>query len=649
MSLPSLSGKVKVLSPANAADDRYRYLNIENAEPNLGLPGGNRYFLRGDTNGTRYWDTIESNAEVSVRYDYITASPTNTFTSSSVSLRGDALSFNSNTDVVLVWVNGVLISPGGGVELGDYLLGTNSVTLYTPTDVDDIVTIMPVLGGAAGQTGPAGPPGPQGATGATLLVGGPTGATGLRGATGASGATGPSGSTGLGATGATGDMGATGLTGATGGAGSTGIGATGATGPAGTTGATGTGGDTGATGATGTIGTTGATGITGATGLAGATGVAGATGATGSLGSTGATGATGVAGATGSTGIQGIQGATGAGATGVAGATGASGATGVAGATGAGATGLTGATGLLGATGATGASGPASTVAGPPGATGATGSPGPASTVAGATGLTGATGIRGSTGATGAASTIAGPPGATGAPPDTSLFVTTNTTQTISGIKSFTTDVAVTGVGNGLYVYSSGELVVGTATNPGSPNWKAYFLANGAHPAIAASTTTTAGTAMALFVTSPAINWITFGDTGPTLAADNGAIAKQAGGVLYFSAAGGGHTVASDYRQKENVELLSDGLQLINQLRPVTYTWINQPEIGVYPGFIAHEIQEILPKCVFGEKDAVDENGKIKPQSVDYSKVVPALTAAVKELSQMVDELKLEVAALKAR
>jgi hypothetical protein len=229
------------------------------------------------------------------------------------------------------------------------------------------------------------------------------------------------------------------------------------------------------------------------------------------------------------------------------------------------------------------------------------------------------------------------------------LFVTTNTTQTISGIKSFTADVAVTGVGNGLYVYSSGELVVGTATNPGSPNWKAYFLANGAHPGIAASTTTTAGTAMSLFVTSPAINWITFGDSGPSGAADNGAISDLAGGVQYFTAAGGAFTNASDYRQKENVQLLSNGLQLINQLRPVTYTWIDKPEIGTYQGFIAHEIQEILPKSVVGDKDAVYEDGKVKPQAVDYSKVVPALTAAVKELSQMVDELKLEVAALKAK
>ena len=51
-------------------------------------------------------------------------------------------------------------------------------------------------------------------------------------------------------------------------------------------------------------------------------------------------------------------------------------------------------------------------------------------------------------------------------------------------------------------------------------------------------------------------------------------------------------------------------------------------------GVIAHEIQEVLPYIVFGEKDA--EN----MQSVDYSKLTPILLKAIQELKAEIDELK---------
>jgi hypothetical protein len=227
--------------------------------------------------------------------------------------------------------------------------------------------------------------------------------------------------------------------------------------------------------------------------------------------------------------------------------------------------------------------------------------------------------------------------------------MTTNTTQAgITGIKGFTTDVAVTGTNNGLYVYNGAELVVGTSQNPDTAgNWKAYFRANGTHPGIAVTTTTAAGVAISCFnsggSTSPttSTSWINFGDTGPEGAADNGAIARLGNGVNYFS--------ASDYRLKENIQTLTNGLSLVKQLRPVTYSWVRCPEEGIFDGFIAHEAAEVVPKSVGGNKDAVDESGNIKAQGMDYSKIVPVLTSAIKELSDMVDELKLEIAALKAR
>ena len=341
MALFSLSGKIRVRNPANVDSDRYSYLNIQNAEPNLGLPAADGYLLKGDIDGRRYWESTEANVRASVRYDYIASAGQNVFSNATVSLNGRSLEF-SNTDVVLVYVNGVLISPTGNVEPADYVLGSNQVTLAETATAGDIVTIMPVLGGGRGDTGPPGPSGPIGATGASLAVGGATGATGVRGATGATGSTGPQGSTGASGSGSTGATGPLGPTGATGPQGATGpVAATGAIGSTGPTGATGPNGATGPIGATGVIGTTGATGLTGATGV-GSTGIAGPSGPTGATGSTGATGV----GATGPTGATGPAGATGVGRDGATGATGVAG--------------PIGATGVRGATGVQGATGPAS-------------------------------------------------------------------------------------------------------------------------------------------------------------------------------------------------------------------------------------------------------------------------------------------------
>ena len=94
----------------------------------------------------------------------------------------------------------------------------------------------------------------------------------------------------------------------------------------------------------------------------------------------------------------------------------------------------------------------------------------------------------------------------------------------------------------------------------------------------------------------------------------------------------------SDYRLKEDVQPMVDGLAKINQLNPVTFKWKSDGSDG--EGFIAHELAEIIPLAVTGEKDAVNEDGSIKPQGVDYSKIVVHLVAAIKELSAKVAALE---------
>ncbi len=104
---------------------------------------------------------------------------------------------------------------------------------------------------------------------------------------------------------------------------------------------------------------------------------------------------------------------------------------------------------------------------------------------------------------------------------------------------------------------------------------------------------------------------------------------------------------SSDYRLKNNIQPMAGALEKVMLLRPVTYTWKVDETPG--QGFIAHELAEIIPDAVSGEKDAVDENGTPKHQGVDQSRVVATLTAAIQEQQALIVALTARVAALEAR
>jgi hypothetical protein len=99
------------------------------------------------------------------------------------------------------------------------------------------------------------------------------------------------------------------------------------------------------------------------------------------------------------------------------------------------------------------------------------------------------------------------------------------------------------------------------------------------------------------------------------------------------------YNTTSDYRLKENVKDLQGALATIEALQPKTYNFIATPEI-TQDGFFAHELQSVVPYAVIGEKDALDQDGNIQPQQVDYSKLTGLLVGAVQELSARVKELE---------
>ena len=115
------------------------------------------------------------------------------------------------------------------------------------------------------------------------------------------------------------------------------------------------------------------------------------------------------------------------------------------------------------------------------------------------------------------------------------------------------------------------------------------------------------------------------------------------GGGRIGSISTNGSTVAyntsSDYRLKENVAPMTSALATVAALKPCTYTWKSTGEAG--QGFIAHELQAVVPDCVTGTKDAVDKDGKPQYQGVDTSFLVATVVAALQELKAEFDAYKL--------
>jgi hypothetical protein len=110
---------------------------------------------------------------------------------------------------------------------------------------------------------------------------------------------------------------------------------------------------------------------------------------------------------------------------------------------------------------------------------------------------------------------------------------------------------------------------------------------------------------------------------------------------------------SSDYRLKENVNYDFDATTRLKQLKPARFNFIADPDETV-DGFIAHEVETIIPEAISGVKDATetykDEDGndqtKIKPQGIDQSKLVPLLTKALQEAITKIETLETKVTAL---
>lgn len=143
-------------------------------------------------------------------------------------------------------------------------------------------------------------------------------------------------------------------------------------------------------------------------------------------------------------------------------------------------------------------------------------------------------------------------------------------------------------------------------------------------------------------------------------------------GWIAISASATGYNSASDYRLKENSVGITDGITRLKQLSPIRFNFIAEPEKTV-DGFLAHEVSDVIPEAISGEKDAMeDEEYEISPatynqdgelvgervmgtrsvpshQGIDQAKIVPLLTAALQEAITKIEENAEQIAALKTQ
>jgi hypothetical protein len=123
------------------------------------------------------------------------------------------------------------------------------------------------------------------------------------------------------------------------------------------------------------------------------------------------------------------------------------------------------------------------------------------------------------------------------------------------------------------------------------------------------------------------------------------------------------YNTSSDYRLKENVDYEFTALDRVAQLKPARFNFIDDADTTV-DGFLAHEVQDIVPEAITGEKDAVkeeeyeitpavlDDDGNVvteaemgtrevpEYQGIDHSKLVPLLTKAMQEQQTIIENLQ---------
>ena len=197
-----------------------------------------------------------------------------------------------------------------------------------------------------------------------------------------------------------------------------------------------------------------------------------------------------------------------------------------------------------------------------------------------------------------------------------------NTAGNNSGTLVFATNASGASATEKARIESSGNLLVGTTSNTRTAKFRVYKSGDNV---------------METETDNTGPGYIHIGFVNP-----NGRV-----GNISTSASTTSYVTSSDYRLKENVTPMTGALAKVSLLKPCTYKWKVDGSDG--QGFIAHELAEVVPQCVTGEKDAVNEDGSIKPQGIDTSFLVATLTAAIQEQQAIITSLTDRITALESK
>ena len=114
---------------------------------------------------------------------------------------------------------------------------------------------------------------------------------------------------------------------------------------------------------------------------------------------------------------------------------------------------------------------------------------------------------------------------------------------------------------------------------------------------------------------------------------------NRIGSITQNSTSSVAYNTSSDHRLKENVVADWDATTRLKQLNPVRFNFIADADTTV-DGFLAHEVQSVVPEAISGTKDAVDDDGNPEYQGIDQSKLVPLLVKTIQELEARVAALE---------
>ena len=110
-------------------------------------------------------------------------------------------------------------------------------------------------------------------------------------------------------------------------------------------------------------------------------------------------------------------------------------------------------------------------------------------------------------------------------------------------------------------------------------------------------------------------------------------------GEIKTSGSSTSYVTTSDHRLKENVTADWDATTRLKQLNPVRFNFISDADTTV-DGFLAHEVQSVVPEAITGTHNEVDDDGNPVYQGIDQSKLVPLLVKTIQELEARITALE---------